>query len=75
MKQQLSDYKMGRVQNFGFRSILSAFFFKWVLGISPRVGIAPHGVRDLAQLRWANFMWILGGGRVANPYLADFFLW
>ena len=28
MKQQLSDYKMGRVQKFGFDSILSTFFFE-----------------------------------------------
>ena len=44
MKQQLSDYKMGRVQNFGFGSILSTFFFEQVPGLSPRVDIAPHGV-------------------------------
>ena len=49
MKQQLSYYKMGRVQNFGFGSILSTFFFEWVSGLSPRVDIVPHGVRDLAQ--------------------------
>ena len=30
MKQQLSDYKMGRVRNFGFGSILSTFFFERV---------------------------------------------
>ena len=28
MKQQLTDYKMGRVRNFGFSSILSTFFFE-----------------------------------------------
>ena len=44
MKQQLSDYKMGRVQNFGFDSILSTFFFERVLGLSPRVGVPPHEV-------------------------------
>ena len=49
MKQQLTDCKMGRVQNFGFSSILSTFSFERVPGISPKVDIAPHGVRDLAQ--------------------------
>ena len=34
-----------------------------------------HGVRDPAQRRWADAMRRLGGGRVANPYLADFFPW
>ena len=39
MKQQLNDYKMGRVQNFSFSSILSMFFFEHVLGLSPRVDV------------------------------------
>src|SRR5713226_238156 len=44
MKHKLSDYKMGRVQNYGFGSILSTFFFERVPVLSPRVDIAPHGV-------------------------------
>ena len=75
MKQQLSECKMERVWNFGFSSILSAFFFERVLGLSPRVDIAPHRVRDPAQLCWANFMWRLGGWRVDIPYQTDLFLW
>ena len=66
---------MGRVQNFGFSSMLSTFFFECVLGLSPRVDVPLHGVRDPAQLRWADAMRRLGGGRVSNPYLADFFPW
>ena len=31
MKQQLTYFKMGRVRNFGFKSILSKFFFEQVL--------------------------------------------
>ena len=58
---------MGMVQNFGFDSILSALFFERVLGLSHRVEIDPHGVRDPAQLRWAHVMERLGEGRVANP--------
>ena len=49
MKHQLSECKMGRVQNFGFSSILSTFFFERVLGLSPRVDVPLHGVRDPAQ--------------------------
>ena len=49
MKQQLSDCKMGRVQKFGFDSILSMFFFEWVPGLSPRVDIVPHGFQDPSQ--------------------------
>ena len=43
--------------------------------IEPRVDIPLHGVRDSAQQRWADEMHILGGGRVANPYPANFFPW
>ena len=39
MKQQLSDCKMGRVQNFGFSSILSTFFFEHVPGLSLLMGV------------------------------------
>ena len=66
---------MGRVRKFGFDSILSTFFFERVLGLSPIVEIPPHRVRDLAQRCWENVMRRLGGGRVANPYRADFFPW
>ena len=49
MKQQLSDFKMVRVQNFGFSSILSTFFFERVPGLSPRVDVPLHGVQDSDQ--------------------------
>ena len=52
MKQQITDYKMGRIRNFGFGSILSAFFFERVSRLIPRVEIAPHRVRDPSQLHW-----------------------
>ena len=51
------------------------FFFKRVLGLSPRVDVPLNGVRDPAQRCWADVMRRLGGGRVANPYLVDFFSW
>ena len=63
------------MQNVGFGSILSTFFFEQVLGIIPRIDSAPHGVQDPSQRRWANVMRRLGGGRVSNPYLAQFFPW
>ena len=66
---------MGRVWNFRFCNILSTFFFERVPRLSPRVDIALHGVRDLAQRRWANVMHRLGGARVANPYPTQFFPW
>ena len=75
MKHQLSECKVGRVRKFGFNSILSTLFFKHVLGLSPRVDVPLHGVRDPAQWHWADAMRKLGGGRVSNPYPADFFRW
>ena len=75
MKHQLSECKAGRIQNFGFSSILSTFFFERVPGLIPRVDIPLHGFRDPSQRRWADPMCRLGGGRVANPYPANFFPW
>ena len=75
MKHQLSECKVGRVRNFKFSSILSMFFFERVPGLSPRVDVPLHGVGDQAQRRWEDVMHRLGGGRVANPYPADFFPW
>ena len=49
------------------------FFFERVPGLSLRVDIHPHRVRDPTQQHWANIMRRLGGGRVANPYPMDFF--
>ena len=46
MKQELSEYKMGRVRNFSFDSILSTFFFELVPRLSPRVDVPPHGFQD-----------------------------
>ena len=51
------------------------FFFERVPWLSPGVYIPPHRVRDPSQRRWENVMRRLGGGRVANPYPADFFPW
>ena len=49
MKHHLSECKVSRVPNFGFSSILSTFFFERVLGLSPRVDVPLHGVRDPAN--------------------------
>ena len=73
--KHLSECKVGRVQNFGFSSILSTFFFERVPGLSPRVDVPLHGVQDPAQRHWKNVMHRMGGGKVANPYPADFFPW
>ena len=51
------------------------FFFKRVLGLSPRVDVPLHVIRDPSQRHWVDAMRRLGGGRVSNPYPADFFLW
>ena len=64
---------MGRVQNFGFGSILSTF--ESVPRLIPRADIPPHGVQDPAQRHWEDAMRRLGIGRVSNPYPTDFFPW
>ena len=51
------------------------FFFDIVPGLSPRVDVPLHGVRDPAQRRWVDAMHRLGIGRVSNPYPTDLFPW
>ena len=63
------------MRNFKFSSILSTFFFECVQGLSPRVDVPFHGVQDPVQRCWEEAMRRLGGGRVSNPYLSDFFPW
>jgi hypothetical protein len=75
MKSQLTDCKQGRMNNLGFASILCSFFFERVTGLSPRVDITPHGLRDPSMSRWTNVMRRLGGGRVPTPYNDEFFYW
>ena len=75
MKHQLSECKMGRVWSFSFSNILSTFFFDHVPWLSPRVDVPLHRVRDPAQHCCVDVICRLGGGRVSNPYPAEFFLW
>jgi hypothetical protein len=42
MKTQLTDCKLWKRKNFGFGSVLCAFFFERVLGISPRDFVKEH---------------------------------
>ena len=63
------------MQNFGFSSILSTFFFERVPRLSPKVDVPLHGVQDPAQWHWADAMRRLGGGGVANLYPTNFFPW
>ena len=48
MKQQLIDFKLGRIKNFGYASILSTFLFERVPNLSPGVNIPRHSLHDLA---------------------------
>ena len=43
--------------------------------IEPQSGRSSSRVQDPAQQHWADAMQRLGGGRVANPYPAEFFPW
>ena len=44
MKQQLTNYRLGMIKNFGFTSILSNFFFERVPGLKYRVKVLPHSL-------------------------------
>jgi hypothetical protein len=75
MKSQLTDWKLDRMKNFGFASILCSFFFERVLYLSPKVEITPHGLHNPTMSRWTEVMRRLGGGKFPMPYNDEFFHW
>ena len=75
MKHQLSECKAGRVQNFGFNSILSTFFFLACSRIEPHSGRSSSQGSRSSPTALGRCYAQTGGGRVANPYQNDFFPW
>ena len=54
MRKQLSDCKRGRRKNFGYSSMLVAFFFKGVPGLSPAVPLPVRSPRQPRLSRWGE---------------------
>ena len=73
MRKQLSDCKRGRKKNFGYSSILVAFFFERVSSLSPAV---PFPVRSPLQPRLSRGGDIqINGGSVQSVYDDDLYFW
>jgi hypothetical protein len=62
-------------KNFGFGSVLCAFFFERVLGISPRTHVREHQRTWPTLIQWIELLTHLAGGAVFNPFSDDFFDW
>ena len=76
MKKQLFDYKRGRRKNFGYSSILVAFFFERVPGLSPAVLLPVSSPRQPRLSRWGEiFLHQGGGGSIQSVYEDEFYLW
>ena len=76
MKRQLSDCKSGRWNNFGYSSILVAFFFERVLGLSPAIPLPVRSPHQLRLSRWGDIFLHQGGGDIVhNVYDDDFYIW
>ena len=76
MRKQLSDHKRGRRKNFGYSSILAAFFFKrfpsTILAI-PLPTFSPHHPR---LAKWGEVFLHQGGrGSVHGVYDDEFYVW
>ena len=56
MKTQLTECKERKDKKFGYGSILCSFFFERVPGLSSRVDVPPHSLRNLALTRWAEIL-------------------
>ena len=76
MKKQLSDCKRGRCKNFGYTSILVAFFFERVHALSPVVPLPSFSPHHPRLSRWGEiFLHHGGGGSIQIFYDDDFYLW
>ena len=74
MRKQLSDCKRGRRKNFGYSSILVAFFFERVSGLSPAVPLLVRSPRYPRLSRWGDiFLRQGGGGSMQSVYDDDFY--
>ena len=61
MKKQPSDCKRGRRKNFGYSSILVAFFFERVSGLSPAVPLPVRSPCQPRLSRWGDIFLCQGG--------------
>ena len=76
MKKQLSDCKTCRRKNFGYSSILVAFFFERVLVLSLTVPLPISSPRQPRLSKWEEIFLRQGsGGLVQRVYDDDFYLW
>ena len=76
MKKQLPDCKRGRWKKFGYYSILVAFFFERVPGLSHEVPLPVCSPCQPRLSRWGEIFLRQGGsGSVQSVYDDDFYLW
>ena len=76
MKRQLSDCRRGRRKNFGYASILVAFFFERVPAMSPAIPLEIRHPRQPRLSRWGDIFLRHGGGDVVQSmYDDDFYTW
>ena len=76
MRKQLSDCKRGTWKKFGYSSILVAFFFERVPGLSPAVPLPVRSPRQFRLSRWSKILLSQGGsGLVQSVYDDEFYLW
>ena len=76
MREQLSDCKRGQWNNFGYSSILVAFFFERVLGLSPAIPLLVHSPHQPRLSKWGEIFLRQGGsGLVQSVYDDEFYFW
>ena len=76
MKTQLSHCMRGRLNNFGYSSVLVAFFFERVTAISPAVPLPAFSPHQPRLTRWGEvFLRQGGGGSVQGVYDDEFYVW
>ena len=74
-EKQLLYCRIGRKKNFGYVSILVAFFFKRILALSPTVTLPPFPPHDPRIMQVGDVFLHKGGVEVQGVYDDDFYMW
>ena len=71
MKRQLFDCRRGKRKNFGYASILVAFFFERVPAMSPTIPLQVRHPRQPRLSRWGDIFLCQGGGDIVQSVYND----
>ena len=75
MKSKLFECSLWKKKNFGYASILVAFFLERVTSLSPDVTLLPSPPCEPKIMRWGDLFLRKVGGEVQGDYHDVFYSW